>query len=76
MTNSFGISAQNMIHSTFFNILERVKLNNDPISWEESSRNKNIDVEQRKEFRRLFLGSETDVYEKLKCFQNMFKLSI
>ena len=65
-----------MIHSTFFNILERVKLNNDPISWEESSRNKNIDVEQRKEFRRLFLGSETDVYEKLKCFQNMFKLSI
>ena len=43
-------------------------MNNDPISWEEPSRNKNVDVEQRKEMQRLFMESEVSVYERIKCF--------
>jgi len=44
------------------------KLDNDPISWEEPSRNKRLDIEQRIEFRRLFEESETDIYERIKMF--------
>lgn len=42
----------------------------DPISWEEPTRNRNIDVSQRSEYLNLFLNSQVPVYERIKTFPN------
>ena len=41
---------------------------NDPIAWEEPSRNKLIDVDQRKAYLNAFSESQLSVYEKIQSF--------
>lgn len=40
----------------------------DPIAWEEPSRNKSIDVDQRVAYQNAFSDSELSVYEKIQSF--------
>lgn len=41
---------------------------NDPIAWEEPSRNKSIDVDQRKAYLNAFSESKLSVYERIQSF--------
>ena len=41
---------------------------NDPIAWEEPSRNKSIDIDQRKAYLNAFSESQLSVYERIQSF--------
>lgn len=43
---------------------------NDPITWEEPTRNKSIDVDQRKAYLNAFSESKLSVYERIQMFPN------
>lgn len=42
----------------------------DPISWEEPSRNKSADIDQRRSYEEAFSGSKLSTYEKIQSFPN------
>jgi hypothetical protein len=41
---------------------------NDPITWEEPSRNKSIDVDQRVAYQNAFSESQLSFYERIQSF--------